>query len=101
MHKGKGAVYWDVCILNYSNEDFTRSLNIELQAGGLPLSDYGSLPKNCEKSTINGVQVGIGQTAENGYYFVEFVYKNVGFRMVAEGLSQKEIVAIVASLVKK
>lgn len=27
---GTGAVYWDAVILNYSNSDFTRNVNLEI-----------------------------------------------------------------------
>lgn len=96
---GTGEVYWDNTVLNYSNDDFTRSVNIELSKDGMPYSDYGELSADCDKSIINNIEVGIGKT-ESSYYLVEFVYKNVGFRMIIEGLSEEEIVSVVASLIQ-
>ncbi len=94
---GTGEAYWDVQILNYSNEDYTRTVNIELKKGGMPFSDYGTLPDDCAKSLINNIAVGIGQT-EGGIYLIEFLYRSVGFRLVVEGLTQEELVSVVSSL---
>ena len=99
-NNGTGKVYYDVQILNYSNEDFSRSVNIELCKGHMPMSDYGSLDwSDSEMSVINNTNVGIGQT-DAGHYLVEFVYKNVGFRLIVEGLTQEEMVSVVASIIK-
>ena len=35
----EGEVYYDVNIINYSNHDFTKSLNIEVSKGKLPATD--------------------------------------------------------------
>ncbi len=94
---GTGKVYWDHQVLNYSNDDCTRSVNIELKKGGLPISDYGTLPPDCDRSTINGVRVGIGQI-NGGVYLAEFVHRGVGFRLVTKGLAQEEMVSVVNSL---
>ncbi len=91
-------IYWDVTVINYSNDDFTRSVNIEIEKDTMPLSDYGELSPDCDKSIIKGKSVAIGKT-ENGYYVVEFICNNVGFRMITEGLSQEETVSIIASLI--
>lgn len=96
---GTGEVYWDRDILNFSNEDFTRSVSIEVEKGSIPWVDYLHLSANEEKSVINNVEVFIGQS-ENGYYYTEFMYKDVGFAMVAEGVSQDEFIAIIASIIK-
>lgn len=95
---GTGEVYHDWQVLNWSNEDFTRTVNIELRKGGLPLICYTIFDTDYEKSMIKNVPVSIGQT-EAGLYLVEFIYKDVGFRMIIEGLSQDEIVAIIESLI--
>ncbi len=99
-NKGTGKVYYDVQILNYSNEDFSRSVNIELSKGHMPMSDYGSLDwSDSEMSVINNTNVGIGQT-DVGHYLVEFMYKNVGFRLIVEGLTQEEMVSVITSIIK-
>ena len=38
---GTGAVYWNAVIPNYSNSDFTRSVNLEINKDGRVLLDYG------------------------------------------------------------
>ena len=96
---GTGAAYYDVNILNYSNSDFSRSVNIEMQKGGLPVSCYAFFGSIEEKSVINGTEVGIA-ISEGGYYYAEFIFKNVGFRIVAEGLSQEELTEVISSIIK-
>lgn len=95
---GMGEVYHDGIVLNYSNEDFSRSINVELAKGGYPISCYGDFERYCEMSVISGNEVGIGQS-DAGYYVVEFMYKDVGFRMIIEGLSIEEIESVIESLV--
>lgn len=102
-NSGTGEVYWDTTILNYSNADFTRSVNLEIDKGQMPLLDYGVLgfglgESNTEVSLINGTEVMIG-LSDNGYYAAEFMYKDVGFWIIAEGLTETEFVAIVESLI--
>lgn len=96
---GTGEIYHDQQVLNWSNEDFSRSVNIELRKGGMPFQCFAVLTAEHDPSIINNVEVGIGQTDE-GIYLVEFMYRDVGFRMIAEGLSQEELVAVVASLIQ-
>lgn len=94
---GTGEVYWDKTVINYSNADFSRNVNIELQKGYLPLADTGDFYNICDKSTINGVETGIGQN-EAGDYFVEFFCRGTSFRIIANGLSQDELTAVISSL---
>lgn len=96
---GTGEVYWDTDILNYSNEDFTRSVHVEVDKGSYVLQDYLYFKGTEEKSVINNVDVLIGLT-ENGYYYSEFMYKGVGFLIDAEGVTLDEFVAIISSIVK-
>lgn len=96
---GTGEVYWDADILNYSNEDFTRSVHVEVDKGSYVLQDYLYFKGTEEKSVINNVDVLIGLT-ENGYYYSEFMYKGVGFLIDAEGVTEEEFVAIIASIIK-
>ena len=97
---GTGEVYHDVNILNYDNEDFTRSVNIEVSKGRLPFTCI-VVPFDIiqEKSVINGTEVAI-VLSDNGYYHVEFMYKNVGFRLIALGISEEELVSIISSIIQ-
>lgn len=96
---GTGEVYWDGIVSNYSNEDYSRTVNIEIKKDSLPLCDYAFLEATEEKSIINNVEVAIGHS-DNGYYYAQFMYHNVGFQIIADGLTQDEFVAIIASLIK-
>lgn len=96
---GTGEVYWDADILNYSNEDFTRSVHVEVDKGSYVLQDYLYFKGTEEKSVINNIEVLIGLT-ENGYYYSEFMYNGVGFLIDAEGVTEEEFVAIIASIIK-
>lgn len=96
---GTGEVYWDGEVLNYSNEDFSRTVNIEIKKGSLPLCDVAFFDTIEEKSIINNWEVAIGQSA-NGYYYAQFMYHDVGFQIIAEGLTQDEFVSIISSLIK-
>lgn len=96
---GTGEVYWDADILNYSNEDFTRTVHIEVDKGSYVLQDYFFFKGTEEKSVINNIEVIIG-LSENGYYYSEFMYNGVGFLINAEGVTEDEFVAIITSIIE-
>lgn len=96
---GIGEVYWDADILNYSNEDFTRNIHLEVDKGSNVLRDYVYFDGTEEKSLINNIEMLMGVT-DNGYYYAEFMYKGVGFLLGADGLTQDEFVSVVLSLLK-
>lgn len=96
---GTGEVYWDGEVLNYSNEDFSRTVNIEIKKGSLPLCDVAFFDTIEEKSIINNCEVAIGHSAD-GYYYAQFLYHNVGFQLIVQGLTQDEFVAVISSLIK-
>ena len=96
---GTGEVYWGTDILNYSNEDFTRNVHVEVDKGSYVLKDYFFFKGTEGKSVINNVDVLIGLT-ENGYYYSEFMYKGVGFLINADGVTEEEFVAIISSIIK-
>ena len=96
---GTGEVYWDQDVLNYSNEDITRYINMEIAKGNIPFLDYGIFSVKDKTSVINNWEIKIGMT-DDGRYYTEFLYKNVGFIISAEGLTQDEFVAVIASIVK-
>lgn len=94
---GTGEIYWDSDILNYSNEDFSRNVNIEIAKGKYPLLDYLHFDSTEEKSVINNIEIVIGQT-DSGYYYAQFMRKNIGFIITADGVSEQEFVSIITSL---
>ena len=96
---GTGEVYWDTNILNYSNEDYTRNINMEISKGRIPFLDYGMFSVEDKTSVINNWELKIGMTDE-GRYYTEFLYKDVGFIISAEGLTQDEFVSVVASILE-
>jgi len=96
---GTGEVYWDADVLNYSNADLTRNVNIEVDKGNKVLLDYVCFKGNEEYSMINNVEVLIGQSPD-GYYYAEFMYHDVGFHFIADGLSEEEFVSVIASVLK-
>ena len=96
---GTGEVYWDHNVLNFSNEDFTRSVHVEIDKGSYVLQDYLYFKGTEEKSVINNVEIVIG-LAESGYYYSEFMFNGVGFLVDAEGVTEDEFVAIIASIIK-
>lgn len=99
-NRGVGEVYFDCDILNYSNGDYTREVSLEVSKKFRTVSDYVAFDESAEKSVINNTEVLIGVT-ESGYYCAEFEYKNVGFRLVAHGLTQSEFVAVISSVTKR
>ena len=96
---GSGEVYFDQNILNFSNEEFTRSVHLEVAKGSYPLIDYLFFDPDAETSNISGVDVLLGQTT-SGFYYAKFMYKDVGFVLDAEGVTQDEFVAMILSIVE-
>ncbi len=96
---GTGETYWDQQVLNYSNGDFSRTVNLEIKKGALPVLDYGFGKSSEEKSCINNWEVAIG-LSESGYYHAVFMYRDVGFCVNAQGLTQDEFVAVLASIIR-
>lgn len=111
---GTGEVYWEQNVLQYTNEDFTRSVNLEFKKGSLPVADYGlgeyviynGLDNNAENnseskktSVINGFEVFIGHS-DGGLYQARFMYHDVGFIVGSTGLTQDEFIDVVSSLIK-
>ena len=95
---GMGEVYWDGNVLNFSDASFARSVNLEVwKDRGSITTCYAFFDFIEEYSVINGVEVALA-VSEGGYYHAEFTCNGVGFRLIAEGLSQEEVVDIVRSL---
>ena len=96
---GTGEVYWDKDILNFSNDDFTREVSLEITKGHIPFCDYIHFRGTEEMSVINGEEVFVGLTS-SGYYYTEFMYKGAGFIIIANGVTEEEFVAIIASIIE-
>ena len=94
---GTGEVYMDGNVLNFSDESFGRSVNLEVWKARGFISCVAFFDLMEERSVINGVEVALA-VSEGGYYHAEFICNGVGFRLIAEGLSQEEVVDIVRSL---
>lgn len=94
---GRGEIYHDVNVLNYSNPDVTRTINLEVAKGKLPFTDVVFNAQTIKASTISGENVLIGETA-SGYLYAEFLHKSTGFRLTASGLSHEEFVGVLESL---
>ena len=97
---GTGEVYWDAAGIDYTNKDCSRSVHVEVDKGNLPLRDWFHYSRDKEKSVVCGVEMLIGVT-ENGYYFTEFMYQDVGFFIDTQGLSEEEFLVVITSIINK
>lgn len=96
---GTGEVYWDSTVINYSNEDFSKIVNVAVGKNFLPVSDYVLYNSTEEKSIINNIEIAIAQS-KDGYYYAQFMYCGVGFQITANGITQDEFVAVISSLIE-
>ena len=96
-NQGTGEIYWDQIRQDYENADQSRRLVIETCKGRLPFFDVVFPPDKEEKSIINGQEVMIGLT-EFGYE-VWLFYKDVGFFIFADGITEDELISIISSLI--
>lgn len=97
--KTSGEIYFDGNKIQYSNEDSSRGLAVNVDKNCLPFVFCDLFADNQTKSIVNGVEVGIAQTPTREMY-AEFTYQNVGFRIYACGLTQDEFVRVITSIVK-
>ena len=112
---GTGEVYYDVDVQNYWNADYTRSVNLECFRGDNPAAQTDIANWSCiadgeggQTSCINGYTVALflqegSHNPETGYpgrdaYFAFFCRGGVAFRLITEGLSEEETVAVIRSL---
>lgn len=98
--KGAGDVYCDTVVLNYSNADFSRNLNIEVAKGVIPSQDFVVLTTDYQKSIIAEQEVIIGLDTVQNIYFVGLMHNDVGFAITAAGFTQDEVVAVIRSIVE-
>jgi hypothetical protein len=96
---GTGEIYWDQDDLRFSNEEQTRDMTLTVRKGGMPFVCCIVFSPEMEASAIYGTEVKIGYFGK-GHYYAEFFYQNVGFMLYAEGLTQEEFVAVIASIVQ-
>ncbi len=96
--KGTGDVYYDTVVLNYSNADYSRNLNIEVAKGVIPFQDFVVDTTDYEKSVIGGQDVIIGLDTVQNIYFIGLMHNGVGFAITADGLTQDEVVAVIRSI---
>lgn len=94
---GSGELYWGQNTLNFSDEDLTRWVCVTVNKGSLPFSCVALTNPAMEKSVINDTEAMIGQWDTDCYY-AEFMYRDVGFRIITEGLTLDELVEVIASL---
>lgn len=95
---GTGEIYHDEQRLEWVTEDYSRGLSVTVRKDRLPYQFFALLnQEEMEVSEIRGVEVSIGQT-EYGTWLAEFLYKDAGFRICADGLTQEELVAVIESL---
>ena len=95
---GTGEIYHDEQRLEWVTEDYSRGVSVTVRKDRLPYQFFALLnQEEMETSEIRGVEVFIGRT-DYGTWLAEFLYKDVGFRICADGLTQEELVAVVASL---
>ena len=97
---GKGELYWDVNKIQYSPERERRWIAVNVRKGAIPVDFMGVFNDPEGKSVINNVEVGIGRIVDEyaDIYYAEFMYKNVGFKICADSVTEEELVCIIASL---
>lgn len=97
--KANGEVYYDGNKIQYTNEDFSRSIAVYVDSNSLPF-DFSNWFEIIEsRSIVNDVEVGIART-KIGEMYAEFIYESVGFQIYASGLAQDEFVAVIESILK-
>lgn len=99
---GTGELYWDGNKIQYSPERARRWIAVNVQKGTIPVDFMGVFNDPEGKSVINNVEVGIGRKVDEyaDIYYAEFMYKNVGFKICADSVTEEEFVTIIASLLK-
>lgn len=97
---GTGELYWDVNKIQFSPERARRWIAVNVQKGVIPVDFMGVFNNPEEKSVINNVEVGIGRIVDEyaDIYYAEFMYKNVGFKICADSVTEEELISIIASL---
>lgn len=97
-NEGQGDVYYDASVLNYFNEDYSRSVNIEVSKVKNSFVCYNFFESLKEKSLIKNTEVLIG--VKDDLYCVAIENNGVFIQIITEGLSQDELIAVISSVVK-
>ena len=97
---GTGEIYHDADKLQFSNADQSRNLSLNVQKGRDVFVQFRVFDPQLEASVIGGLEVLFG-TDGQGIFCAEFFYRDVGFLLYAEGLTQEEFVASITSLLTK
>ena len=103
-NEGTGEVYNSVNLAWYVDENVSRELSVEIEAGRIPITDALLLADEYEKSVINGIELVILRSVD-GYsseemFSAEFIHKNNGLRVYSRNLTQAEFVDILTSLLQ-
>ena len=98
---GTGELYWDGNKIQYSPERARRWIAVNVLKGRIPVDLMGVFNDPEEKSVINSVEVGIGRIVDEyaDIYYAEFMYKNVGFKICADSVTEEEFIQIISSLI--
>ena len=102
--KSDGTVYYDNNELKYESTDKTQSIIIVVAKGHLPKYDIMNVYEGDLKvSDIDGNNVLLAHYKDDKgeHYYAEFLYKNVGFNLWGNNISQKDFVKTVASYFEK
>ncbi len=96
---GTGEVYYDTLTVYYTNYEQTRTVDVTVDKLNIPVDFCNLLDEPEKASVISGVEVLLGEMVyDEEVYYAEFMFKGTGFRVVCSGLSQEEIVSVIASL---
>ena len=96
--RDNGEIYYDGNLINYSNEDFNRKVNLAIAKETNMPYDVLVMSKKEEVSIINAQEMVIAKDPDNNY-MVYFKYRDVGFTLMTQGLKLDEIEKMVASLI--
>ena len=98
---GTGDIYYSANGFCYANSSETRSLSVAVDKSKRPFTDIVTYENGENRiSTINGQELSIGRySADNNLcYYAEFLYHDVGFRIIADNLTENEFVGVLTSL---
>lgn len=96
---GTGEIYYDQNTYNFSNEDITRSVCMTVAKGRLPFFCFVIDTEDFDESVINNHEIVIAQ-ADDGSFHTEFMYQNAGFYISSYGITEEELVSVIASIIK-